>query len=734
MICAMSGGVQESRTSGDEPIPYLRLIVGFQYAAIAVSFVLLFASIIVSPLYTGALGGVVGLQTVWVYSVAAAFFAVQHAWLRARGYWPRTSAPRRGPWAHFALLCGFLVSVNAFVLSSRGLSHWGIVPGHDAPQYYAYLHSWVFDRDLDFENEYRQIPGAWDLMRENHPEYDNYNVAPIGAAVVWMPLYLAAHSVILILNRIGVEIPADGISTPYAMAAAVGSSCAVWLGMTMVFSSLRRWFSVKASFFAVTLLWVASPIIWYQTEEAWMSHAPSFFAASLVFWIWVRGRDSGVWRGRIILGCAIGLAMLVRPSHAVLLLLPIVDAARSVYADKQLLKAAGRLAAGLCAAFLVFGLQVLTWALLYDWFRAGIYTPPGSPMRWASPAMVEVLFSAHHGLFAWHPALAAGFLGLPAFWRRDRYGAAVLAVLLGLYVYGNAAIESWHGGGSFGMRRFVGALPFMAPGIAAFGIACVRMGRRHIMVPVTAAIALLFLYNTMLVLTMRGAWVDLGKPASFQQVWSSAITVFHDTFGNPFSYPPNLLFAARHHTTPAQYDVMGGNAYVQSIDVEQHAIRPYLGRGWRKSFILMTRVGGAYTAAEERCELLFHLRKGETRDLVLNMSLPSIMTEPQEMSFALNGLELGKAALPPGGRHDIKLTIPPDSARDGLNVLSIEFAHVLARLRPGSVGEPGGSGLPVRTRKPFTTAGLLWRITLTAPGTFAPERSPSGPDSEQLGE
>jgi hypothetical protein len=173
---------------------------------------------------------------------------------------------------------------------------------------------------------------------------------------------------------------------------------------------------------------------------------------------------------------------------------------------------------------------------------------------------------------------------------------------------------------------------------------------------------------------------------------------------------------------------------VESINVEQHAVRPYLGRGWRKSFILMTRVGGAYTAGEERCDLMFHLRRGETRDVVLNMSLPTIMTEPQELSFALNGRELGKATLPPGGRHDIKLTIPSDFAEDGLNTLTIEFAHVLARLRPGSLGEPGGKGLPVRTRKPFTTAGLLWRFTLTAPGASAPERPASVPGTEQFGE
>lgn len=85
------------------------------------------------------------------------------------------------------------------------------------------------------------------------------------------------------------------------------------------------------------------------------------------------------------------------------------------------------------------------------------------------------------------------------------------ALVLALDVYLNAAIQAWWAGGSFGMRRFVGDLPFMAPGIAAFGVWFIAFCRKRPLVPVTFLTLVMFLYNVTLVRQMREGY---GPPAS----------------------------------------------------------------------------------------------------------------------------------------------------------------------------------------------------------------------------
>ena len=64
-------------------------------------------------------------------------------------------------------------------------------PGKDEIWHFSYLHSLVFDRDLDLANEYEAIYPTWEarpwfVEETGRPP----NVSPIGAALFWLPAYL----------------------------------------------------------------------------------------------------------------------------------------------------------------------------------------------------------------------------------------------------------------------------------------------------------------------------------------------------------------------------------------------------------------------------------------------------------------------------------------------------------------------------------------------------------------
>jgi hypothetical protein len=419
-----------------KPIPFQSGVIAIQAICIAVFSVLFFASVLVAPLYTSALGGFIGAIALPVHAGLIAILSGQCIWLVNRSM----KGARAGTWARFAILCFFLIGVCAFVSSARGLNHWGVLIGHDEPQYFSYLHSWVFDRDLSFENEYRTIPNTWESMQEDHPDRPDYNVAPIGSAVLWLPFYLAALAVLHGVSALGVDVPLNGMASPYAMAAAFGSHALAAIGMLLIFATLRRWFSVRTSLLTVVLLWTATPLLWYLTDQPWMSHAPDFFAVALVLWCWLRNRESRSLWGWMGFGAAIGLSALVRPNHAVLLLLPVADLV--VTARGKRMRASLGALLSVATMLLAFLPQLITHAIREDWAHKGINFPPGSPMEWAHPAISEVLFSAHHGLFAWHPVLLFGFIGPIALWFRSRYVTVLCALVLALDVYMNAAIQA----------------------------------------------------------------------------------------------------------------------------------------------------------------------------------------------------------------------------------------------------------------------------------------------------
>ncbi len=685
-------------------------------------FVLLFLATLGAPLYESKMGGLSGSRAVVRTSFVLGLLAAAECWLRSTDPAARTDSNIESQepdiwgsaWPKFVLLCAFLLCLNMFVLNMRSPKGWGLVTGNDQPQYYSYLHSWVFDRDLDFENEYQMMPGIWEMMKVGHPDDHTINVAPVGTPILWMPFYLASHVGVWLLRLAGADVAADGISSPYAAGVAFGSIFMAWLGMLMVYSTLREWFSERSALFSTLLLWLASPILWYLTDEVWMSHACSFFSAALVFWLWEKYRSDRSPVAWAVWGVAIGLAMLVRPSHVVLLALPVADAILRIRDGKPTGQSLAML--GLCTAgtLLAFVPQLAVW-----WLRSGVQVPPGNPMLWFRPAIVQVLFSAHHGLFAWHPVTLLGYVGLIFVWKRSRRVTICVGIVLLGATYLNAAIEAWSAGAAFGMRRFVGLLPFMAPGLAAFGSWLVRVFQRTPSVPVAVGVLALFLYNNLLAIQFREHWIHPVEPVSFQAIWRTEATLFHESFGNPFSYPANLWFAAKHGVSPAQYDVVNGALPKKdrTLVAEGPRLRYYLGAGWQKSSALSFKSDATFMAVQRRCSLLLPLRAGQAYHVEMGLALPKDIGENPSVTLSLNGQQIGAAALSTERTMNVKVTLDKNHTKDGVNVLELTFSRIKSQPWPDRTAAQGGTGLPAKKNRSLTAAAFLSKLAVTPVST-----------------
>lgn len=664
----VSGEVRVIGSDDVQSTPRLRLpwIAGF-----GILFFMLFLAVTTAATTEQALGILSGKRTVGFWCVALAINTLVWAYVVSpateRSPFRRmASAP--DAWARCGIVLAFLLYLNAFVASLFTGETWGLVTGHDQPQYYMQMHSFLFDFDVKYENEYELMPQIKKGMAEWQPNDPFHNVAPIGSAIVWMPFYILAHICVLIL-RFGNDVfVADGISAPYAMASAFGSNALVLLGMVLLYQTLRRWVSARAAFMTILVLYLGSNLSWYLTGEVWMSHAPSFFAACLVFYVWVRYRPMQRIPHWLMLGAAIGLAMLVRPSHFVLLIFPLVDALVQWREKRPLLDLAKGAGVMLTALLVVMSPQFLVWS---------IRGTEGSPMEWGSPALVSILFSSQRGLIAWHPIAAVGVLALPFLWRHCRSTTIALALLIVAYWYTNAAIGAWSAGASFGMRRFVGALPFLAPGIALAGSWLVHVVQRHAWVSAVAVVVVLGIYNHFLLVLHRGFWMDPGTSVAYRTVWSNVAALMQDYYGHPFSIPANWWFAAKYDAKPTQYDILGSRLQDgHAMDLKGQLLRAHLGRGWHRYNRADFQETAAFSAAEKECTVLLPLKGERVWKVELEIFPPPGLPEPQRATFDVNGEPVAEVVLTDNGWNQIPFDIPADFTHDGINVLGIRFSQI----------------------------------------------------------
>lgn len=354
----------------------------------------------------------------------------------------------------------------------------------DAPEYFVYLPSLTFDRDLDFSNDwlalgYEQAPAV--VRSSGLPG----NKHPVGPALVWGPFYLLAHVYTLADQALGGAYLPRGYDVPYRRAAALGTLAAVVLGGALLLRVLRRQAGAGAGRWALVALLGASPILFYALVASAMPHGVAFGAAAALVFALERLRREPSRAGWLLAGALLGLTTLARWQAAVLAL-TFVPTTLALLRERRLKTADGLLA--VAAALAVFAPQMLVWRRLYGSF---LTMPQGAGfVDWASPNLLNTLFSADHGLFTWTPLTLAGLLGLAVLLRRDGALAAGALLAFCATAWVNGGVDDWAAGEAFGARRYDVVLPFLGLGLGQ----AVRLGevfarRRPLAAPALVVLA-----------------------------------------------------------------------------------------------------------------------------------------------------------------------------------------------------------------------------------------------------
>ena len=160
--------------------------------------------------------------------------------------------------------------------------------------------------------------------------------------------------------------------------------------------------------------------------------------------------------------------------NAILLIFPgleIIHLMRAARSDPDQASAPLRKLLPCCALFgAVFLISLaptfLTRQIIYGSPFATGY-PGVRTWNWTSPALLQVLFSADHGMFSWTPILFFATVGLFFVLKRNALLGAGSLLTFFAYYYFIASYPDWDGLSSYGNRFFVSLTPIFILGLAA---------------------------------------------------------------------------------------------------------------------------------------------------------------------------------------------------------------------------------------------------------------------------
>jgi len=354
----------------------------------------------------------------------------------------------------------------------------------DGVGYYAYLRSALIDHDLNFENDYLagnksfvipRIDEQGHLLREMYTRTGHVeNHFSVGPAILWAPVLVSVHFAVVLLDRVGAHIPADGYSRPYVLAMSLATASYGFLSLFLTFRMGRKYFEQQWVFLATIGIWLASSLPVYMYFNPSWSHAFSAFSVSLYLWYWDRTklvRTPAQWAALAVFA---GLMGNVYYPNAILLIFPCLEIVHLVWAGRRRPHQSIMPLGKLVASSTVFGAVYLVSLLPTFVTRKIIYGNPfetGYPgirtWNWSSPALLRVLFSSDHGMFSWTPILLLSIVGLFLLAKRDSLlGTGSILTFLAYY-YFIASYPDWDGLSSYGNRFFISLTPVFILGLAA---------------------------------------------------------------------------------------------------------------------------------------------------------------------------------------------------------------------------------------------------------------------------
>lgn len=359
----------------------------------------------------------------------------------------------------------------------------------DVVSYYSYLPATFIYGDISMEYAHHDLffdGKLWGLEAANGGYIQKYTY---GLALLYLPFYLLATLLAWVTGA-----PMDGYSWPFEACLQFSAIFYAFCGLWILRKWLLQWFEDRTVMLALLALVFGTHLFYYVVGHGPMPHAYLFFLLTAFVWLTQKFIDHPGGATAAGIGLAGGMAVLIRPVHAVVWMVPVLYAWVRLGGMAPLARFLQR---NVRFLFPILLLPILLWLpqLAYWKYMTGnwwFWSYNDEGFFWADPKFGQVLFGFRKGWLIYTPLMALALVGWGMAWKTMREWRWALLIPLGLSVYAMAAWWCWWFGGSFGLRPMIDFYGWLAPGLAAL-IAWALKGKTRKMV--LGIIALLIALN-----------------------------------------------------------------------------------------------------------------------------------------------------------------------------------------------------------------------------------------------
>ena len=256
---------------------------------------------------------------------------------------------------------------------------------------------------------------------------------PAGFALMYSPFFFLAHFLAPMLG-----FPADGLSAPYQNILTLGAMIYTLVGLLLLRKLLLMFFNDRLSALIIFLVVAGTNYLQMASDTSLLTHNLLFglYAFTLLITIkWHQSQKTGL---AFLLGLAVGLSTMIRPTDGLIILSPLLWGIYDLSSFRykiNLLKMHFRQLGILILGLLLMGLpQLLYWKYSTGQFFFYSYQNPGEGLDFLNPHTINFLFSFRKGWLLYTPLMGFALWGLYPFFVKNKQAFTAITVFLLFYI------------------------------------------------------------------------------------------------------------------------------------------------------------------------------------------------------------------------------------------------------------------------------------------------------------
>jgi hypothetical protein len=329
---------------------------------------------------------------------------------------------------------------------------------YDGFGYYSYLPYFAENGNLHITKEWSEKVMAKycdnTLVYQFHPTKsgNDINIYHMGLAFVQIPVYVGGTMLAWAMDK-----PADGFSTPYFIAFLLYCFGFVVLGARLLIGVLRNFFNDVTTAITLFVIYFCSNLFITFTLQYDLPHLYLFALHTLFFSLMIRFKASMKTKTLIFAAVVLGLCSFIRPTSALLGILPLFILYKEHKFSKEFFKK--------IMLFPLFGLlwnlpQILYWYLVGgELLMTNLHT---EEIILIDPNLFDFLLSFKKGWFIYSPIMLLLFLGGYSLYKKKNEWLLPLGVMLPTFIWVLSSWECWWYASSYGSRVMIELYPFIA--------------------------------------------------------------------------------------------------------------------------------------------------------------------------------------------------------------------------------------------------------------------------------